>query len=91
MPKRRGGKGLSINHQCLGEGVENSFPLGRRVRKQVCSAKSGQIFKPLALIKVGSCDSVISYVVFIMTLYLNRNASEKLHSHRFFWKVLEAV
>lgn len=68
-----------------------SFLLGRIVRKQVCSAKSGQIFKPLALIKVGSCDSVISYVLFIMAMYLNTNAFQKLHSHAFFWKVLETV
>lgn len=58
--------------------------------QQVYSAKSGQIFKPLALIQVGSCDSSSSYVLFIMALYLNTNAFEKLHSHSF-WKVLETV
>lgn len=57
---------------------ENSFPIGRIVRKEVI-LQSGQIFKPLALIKVGSCDSIISYVLFIMALYLNTNAFEKLH------------
>lgn len=70
---------------------ENSFALGRIVRKQVYSAKSGQIFKPLALIKVGSCDSIVSYVLFIMALYLNTNAFQKLPSRTFFWKVLETM
>lgn len=62
---------------------ENSFPLGRIVRKQVCSAKSGQILKPLALIKVGRCENIISYILFIMALYLNTNPFEKLHSYTF--------
>lgn len=77
MPEREGGKAIS---NALEKVWENSFPLGRIVRKQVYSAKSGQIFKPLALIKVGSCDSIISYVLFMMALHLNTNASGKLHS-----------
>lgn len=70
------------------------FPLGRIVRKQVYSAKSGQIFKPLALIKVESCESIISYVLFIMALYLSTNAFEKLHSCTFFlrsWRLYAIV
>lgn len=76
MPKRKGGKVLSII-SAWEKVWENSFPIGRIVRKQVYSAKSGQIFKPLALIQVGSCDSSISYVLFIMALYLK---------HKWFWK-----
>lgn len=89
MPKRKGRKVLSII-SAWEKVWENSFPIGRIVRKQVYSAKSGQIFKPLALIQVGSCDSSSSYVLFIMALYLNTNGFGKLHSHSF-WKVLETV
>lgn len=83
MPKRKGGKVLSII-SAWEKVWETSFPLGRIVRKQVYSAKSGWIVKPLALIKIGTCDSIISYVLFIMGLYLKTNAFEKLYPRTFF-------